>query len=224
MASWEKAVIFDLDGVLVDTYEAHYQSWKKLAAEESLRFSRDQFDDLFGRTSREIILEELDEEADEDRVAELDRRKEELYRELIRAEIPAMPGAVELIRALSQADFGIAVGTSGPPENVDICLEALGCADQIDVTVNGTEVTKGKPNPEVFLVAAERLGLEPSRCAVIEDAASGVVAARAAGMASLALASAGHAPCELSFADVVMTSLRQLSPDSLAELIDRKSR
>lgn len=224
MATSDKAIIFDLDGVLVDTYEAHYQSWKQLADEEGLRFSREEFAILFGRTSREIIQEELDAEADDEKIERLDQRKEELYRKLIKEDLTPMNGAVELIKSLKEAGFSIAVGTSGPPENVELSLKALQCAELIDVTVNGTEVTKGKPDPEVFTIAAERLGVEPNHCAVIEDAASGVVAAKAAGMASLALVSTGHSPFELSVADVVMTSLRQLSPATLEELIDRKLR
>src|SRR5262249_57650850 len=109
-------------------------------------------------------------------VEALDARKEAIYRDLIREHFPAMDGAVELIDALSGAGFRLAVGSSGPPENVELTLERLGRATRFDAVVTGRDVTRGKPDPQVFQVAGERLWLPPARCIVAEDPPAGTAA------------------------------------------------
>ena len=134
-----------------------------------------------------------------------------------------MDGARELVRALHQAGFKLAVGSSGPPENVEAALNGLGTGECFSATVTGLDVTRGKPDPQVFLIAAERLAIEPARCAVVEDAPAGVEAANRAGMASVALT--GTAPREgLAHADLIVESLRELSPEVIAELIAQADR
>jgi beta-phosphoglucomutase len=219
------AVIFDMDGVLVDSYEAHYQSWQALAAEEGVSFSQQDFARTFGRTSRDILANSWpSSRRDEERIEELDDRKERLYREIIARDFPAMPGARMLIQQLRDAGFLVAVGSSGPPENVAVVLERLG-TDLFDVVVTGMDVRRGKPDPEVFLLAAERLGVPADRCAVIEDAPPGIEAARRAGMASVALLSTGRTKEEFAGIDpdLVAARLLELTPERLKALIDRRS-
>ena len=213
-------VIFDVDGVLVDSYQAHFQSWQRLGREIGVQMSEQQFVASFGRTSREVIREFWPQLATSDgRVAQIDDRKEELFREILAADFPAMEGAVELIDALAATDFSLAVGSSGPPENVGLVLDKLGRRDKFRAVVTGRDVTRGKPDPHVFLLAAERLGLPPGRCVVVEDAPAGVAAAKAAGAKCLGLASAGRNPALLAAADRVVERLREVGAADIHRLL-----
>jgi beta-phosphoglucomutase len=212
------AVIFDMDGVLVDSYRAHFESWLLLGKEFGHTQTEAEFAALFGRTSRDIIQTLWGPDLSEEQIRQLDERKEFLYRASLKQSFPAMDGAVELIDTLRRAGFLLAVGSSGPPENVEACLRGLGREDSFSAIVNGLEVTRGKPDPQVFLMAAQRLGLDPSECAVIEDAPAGIEAALAGGMTAIALT--GTAPPErLHQADIIVNSLRQLAPPLIAGLI-----
>ncbi len=215
------AVIFDVDGVLVDSYRAHLASWRRLAAEHGLEITEAQFAETFGKTSRDIIARFWGGDGlDERGIRKLDERNEALYRRLVRDAFPAMDGARELIDALHDAGMPLAVGSSGPPENVDLALARLGRPERFGARVTGLDVTRGKPDPQVFLIAAERLQVEPRRCVVIEDAPDGVRAARRAGMAAVALVSTGRTREELLAVrpDLVVGSLRELSPAGLHAL------
>jgi beta-phosphoglucomutase len=215
------AAIFDMDGVLVDTYHAHFQSWLEVARSAGLTFTEEQFAPTFGRTSREIIAKfwgpQLTNEAE---IAALDAQKEAAFRRIISRDFPAMPGAGKLLADLRAAGFALAIGSSGPPENVALVLEKLCAGSLFGAVVTGMDVTRGKPDPQVFLLAAQRLGVPPARCVVIEDAAPGVDAAHAAGMRCVGLVSTGRTPQELSAADMVVCSLAELSPQLLRQLID----
>jgi len=216
----ELAVIFDMDGVLVDSYHAHFKSWQALAAEEGLAISEADFASQFGRTSREIIAVYWGHGSYTEReIAELDDRKEAHFRRVLEADFPVMPGATDLLRSLDDAGFALAVGSSGPPANVELVLDRLGNRSLFRAVVTGRDVTRGKPDPQVFLVAAERLGVPPGRCAVVEDAAPGVEAANAAGMASVGLASTARTRESLAQADLVVDSLAELSPRLFRDLI-----
>jgi beta-phosphoglucomutase len=217
-----KAVIFDVDGVLVDSYEAHLRSWQIVAREDGVPFSVDDFVATFGRTSREII-ERFWHMTDPRAVRDLDDRKEALYREIVAEQFPAMDGAVELIDALHAAGFALAMGSSGPPENVQLAMDRLGRHEAFAAAVSGYDVPHGKPDPAIFLAAAMRLGVPAQRCVVIEDAPPGVQAAQAAGMACAVLLSRGRERAHFAHLrpDLIVTSLRELSPPQLAGLIQR---
>ncbi|MEM9354302.1 MAG: HAD family phosphatase [Planctomycetota bacterium] len=214
----ERAVIFDVDGVLVDSYTPHYQSWRDALKPYGVELTEPEFRRTFGRTSRDILAMLYDGEVTEEELQRLDDEKEALYREIVADAFPAVDGATELIDALEAAAFKLAVGSSGPPENVNLCLRELGRADKFGAAITGKDVTRGKPDPQVFLMGAERLGVPPARCAVVEDAAAGVEAANRAEMVSIGLT--GTATREqLAHADLVVNSLRELSPEKIDELI-----
>ena len=218
-----QAVIFDMDGVLVDTYRAHFQSWVELAEAEGLHVTEAEFAATFGRTSREIIARLWgDNRYDDAQIAELDRRKEAAFRRAIEVDFPTMPGASELLHSLHNAGFRLAVGSSGPPENVALVLDRLGARELFEAVVTGEDVTRGKPDPEVFLTAAKRLGVAPAACAVIEDAPAGVAAAHAGGMAGIGLLSTGRTPADLIDADLVVRSLSELTPQVLHDVITQR--
>jgi beta-phosphoglucomutase len=212
------AVIFDVDGVLVDSYRAHLQSWLELGKEFGNRMTEAAFISTFGRTSREIIREMWGSERSEEDIAAMYHRKEILYREILLRNVPVMDGAVQLIDSLKKAGFVLAAGSSAPPANVKLSLEKLGRVESFAAVVTGADVTRGKPHPEVFLFAAERAGVAPRNCAVIEDSTAGVTAAVAAGMKAIALT--GTNPSErLRHAHLVVDSLSELNPEKIADLI-----
>jgi beta-phosphoglucomutase len=217
----ELGVIFDVDGVLVDSYRAHFESWRRMAHAVGLEMEEPQFAATFGRTSQDIIRQlwgkHLPPGTD---IAALDDLKEAAYRDILRQSFPAMDGAGELLAALHRSGFRLAVGSSGPPENVELVIQQLHAERLFQASVNGKQVSHGKPHPEVFLTAAEKLGLAPGQCAVVEDAPAGIEAARRAGMAAIALT--GTAPPEILAlrAHLVVDSLRDLSSRRIATLIE----
>lgn len=219
------AVIFDVDGVLVDSYAAHLKSWQMLGDEVGgHRLTEAEFARTFGRTSREIIGELWPRHWHApSRLRELDDRKEAIFRQLVAEAFPEMPGARRLIEDLHAEGVLLAAGSSGPPENVHLALDRLGLADRFAAVVTGRDVQRGKPDPEVFLVCAGRLGVSPRRCAVIEDSAPGIAAANAAGMLSIALVSAGHRPEEYPQPDRVVRRLDELSPAVLRRWLDEQA-
>jgi beta-phosphoglucomutase len=212
-------IIFDMDGVLVDSARPHLRSWQLVARELGRDVTDEQFRETFGRQNRDIVPL-LFGCHDDESVQRVSNRKEQLYRDLIRNDIPAVDGAADLVRDCRRSGFRLAVGSSGPPENVDLVLDGMGIRGFFDAVITARQVTRGKPDPQVFQLAASALDLPPQRCAVIEDAPSGIDAALAAGATAIALA--GTHPLEtLQRARVVVTSLRQLSPDSIRQLVRR---
>ena len=131
-----------------------------------------------------------------------------------------MLGAVALLRSLAEEGWLLGIGTSAPQANLDQCLDGLGIRDIIGATTCGDEVQDGKPDPEVFLLCARRLGAEPADCVVIEDAPAGVEAARRANMTSVGLVSKGRTREELAEATLVIDSLQELNHTALTELFD----
>jgi len=220
-----RAVIFDVDGVLVDSFGAHLEAWRRVAKRIGRTISEDPFAATFGRRNPDIIRTIWPDAVPDDQIEALGDWKEAQYRQILGRHFPAKDGAAELLDALKAAGFALAIGSSGPPENIQAVLEGLGRAHLFDAIVNGTEVAVGKPHPEVFLKAAEKLGIGPRLCAVIEDAPAGIEAARRAGMAPIGLS--GTVPrqaLEAAGAWQVIESLRDLSPEGIGERIEKNVR
>jgi beta-phosphoglucomutase len=213
------AVIFDVDGVLTDSYQAHFLSWKLMFGELGVGFTEEQFRATFGRTNRDIFGELYQGKLGEDEIRQWGDRKEVLYREIIAEHFTPMPGAVELLDSLAAARFKLGVGSSGPPENIRVTLEKLGRAHLIDAIITGNDVTRGKPDPQVFLLAARRLQLPPERCAVVEDAPQGIEAANRAGMASIGVTGTTTRN-KLAHAALVVDRLSELQPERIAAIIE----
>ena len=216
-----RAVIFDVDGVLVDSYRAHFEAWKRVGRRAGRPIGENTFASLFGRRNREIIRLLWGDVLTEAQAEELAQWKEVQYREVLRADFRPMDGAAELVDALKAAGFLLAVGSSGPPENVRIALEGLGRTRLFDATVTGADVQAGKPDPEVFLKASAKLGLDPRSSAVVEDSTAGIEAAVRAGMAPIALVgTATREALAQAGATLVVDSLRDLSPEVVRRLIE----
>ena len=208
-----------MDGVLIDSYEGHFVAWQALASECGRTFPRDLFAETFGMHNGQILPMWLGADARDLDLGVLSARKETLFRELAGDRLQPLEGAVELVRALADEGFRLAVGSSAPRANVDFVLGVLGLAGSFAGAATGDDVTDGKPHPEVFLKAAQVLELPPSRCVVIEDAPQGVDSGLAAGAKVVALTSTRpHA--ELQHAHRVVDQLSALTPNALRELLE----
>jgi HAD superfamily hydrolase (TIGR01509 family) len=194
-----------MDGVLVDTAPFHYQAWRALFAGLGKDLSDEEFRRTFGLRNDDILRANLGDMPPA-RLRELGRRKEELFREAIRGKVQPLPGAVALVRRLRESGVKTAVVSSAPRQNVETLLDALGFSDAFDALVAEEDAERGKPDPQGYLVAAERLGERPEDCVVIEDAPGGVEAAKRAGMRCIGLA-AGREPDALACADLVVAGL-----------------
>lgn len=182
-----QAVIFDMDGVLVLSEEAHYRAWSDIGAMYGFGISRELFLSCFGRTNPDCIRIMLGD-MPESRAMEIADRKERAYRDHIRASVPLAPGLVPMLDALRACGVAAAIGSSAPPENVALIVEAGRLHSYFRAMVDGSMVRFGKPAPDIFLKAAELSGVVAERCAVIEDAPAGIIAARAAGMLAIGVA------------------------------------
>lgn len=221
------AAIFDLDGTLVDSYDAHFEAWRTVAGEIGHDLTIGQFASQFGRTNDPILREIFQwigsTVPDREELRALADRKELLFRSSIERDFPVMEGGRELLNQLHGEGWRLAVGSSAPPDNVALAVAGLDAARLFEVLVHGDDVTHGKPDPEVFLLAAERLGVAPASCVVVEDAPAGIEAARRAGMASIGLASKGRTREELAAADLVVDSLTELDPRTFLRMVERRS-
>jgi len=215
--SW--GVLFDWDGVVIDSSSQHERSWELLANERGLVLPEGHFKAGFGKKN-EVIIPTLGWGDDLDLVSELADRKEELYRQLVATEgVIVLPGARELLIALKENGIPRAVGSSTPRGNLDALFEATGLDALFDEVVCGTDVLHGKPDPEVFLKGAELLGLPPPRCVVIEDAFAGIEAARRGGMKVVGVATTNPLS-SLGECDLAVETLLEVSPSDLAALLD----
>lgn len=210
-------VIFDLDGVLADTGWAHRQAWYELAQAEGLEMSDEFFRDTFGMQNA-TILPMLRPGMSQDEIERLSDWKEQRYRDLIEQRLEFAEGAEALLNDLKQHGFRLAIGSSAPPENLDLFWSRLALADYFDARVTKEEITEGKPSPQTFLMAARKLGLDPTRCAVVEDAVQGVQAARAGGMPVVAITTT-RSRHDLAQADHVVDSLSELKAADFLSLL-----
>ncbi|GAB4409970.1 MAG: hypothetical protein Kow00106_03690 [Anaerolineae bacterium] len=188
MADAIQALIFDLDGVITDTAEYHYQAWKRLADEEGVPFTRADNEHLRGVSRRESLLRLLKgRPVDEARLEEMMARKNRYYQDLLEKVTPAdlLPGVAELFNLLDRANVRIAIASAS--RNARTVVERLGIAHRLAALADGSSVTRQKPAPDLFRYAAARMGLRPDQCLVVEDAAAGIEAALNAGMPCLAL-------------------------------------
>jgi beta-phosphoglucomutase len=181
-----RGVIFDLDGVLVKTDELHFRSWQQVTGEEGIYFDHAINDRLRGISrpdSLRIVLERAPRPYTPDEQAALLQRKQSIFRQLLETLTPAdlLPGALPAVIELRRRGIKTAVGSSS--KNTAFIIERLGLGRYFDAVVDGNDITRSKPDPEVFLLTAQRLGLEPRECLVVEDALAGVESARRAGMA-----------------------------------------
>lgn len=183
----KKAVIFDMDGVLVDNSHIHTESFIIFCERHGVPMSADILHPYFGMGNDEIIPTVFGREMSKEEINALADEKEEIYREIFASRIKPLDGLVDLLKELKSQGVKIAVGSSGMKKNVDYVLEKCGITEYFDAISNGDMISKAKPDPEVFVLAAKLLNEKPENCVVFEDSFAGVKAARAAGMKVIAL-------------------------------------
>jgi beta-phosphoglucomutase len=204
------AVLWDVDGVIIDSGEQHRLAWKAMAAERGLPYTDADFWATFGMRNQDIIPQVFGV-SDGPEVAAMADRKETLYREALARDAVALPGARELMAALRAAGYRQALGSSAPIANIEAIIALLDLAPLLDGFVSGERVPHGKPAPDIFLAGAALLGIDPARCLVIEDAPAGIQAAHTGGMRCVAVRRAGQPDAPgLDAADRVVNSLLAL--------------
>jgi beta-phosphoglucomutase len=216
------AAIWDVDGTLVDTAELHFAAWTRLCKELGRPFSRADFAATFGKRNPEILAYLFGPVFTDSQIAELGHRKEEYYKAAARHGVDLLPGVRDLLMALKDNGVRQAIGSSAPLGNVDLIVSLTGTAEFFQAIVSSEDTTRGKPDPQVFLIAAERLGIAPAKCVVFEDAIAGVQAAKAGGMKCVAVHFVGHHPVEKlreAGADLVERTLDAVSIDDLGKLL-----
>ncbi len=215
-----RGVIFDWDGVVVDSSAAHEESWNLLAKELGRILPDGHFKKGFGRKNEYIIQEFLGWTKDPDEIQAYGDRKEALYRELLdQGGLNPLPGARELLYALRAAKIPTVIGTSTPRANIEHALRLLQLEGVFSGAVTAEDVNEGKPNPEVFLKAAKVINVAPSDCVVFEDAVYGVKAALTGGMKAVAVTNT-HARESFSMAHKIVHSLVEIDIPSLRDLFN----
>lgn len=210
--------IFDWDGVVIDSGRLHARSWQLLADELGRTLTPDSFIRGFGMKSDRIVEEIHGWAKERSEIARLANRKEALYRELVAdGQIAPLPGVVEWLHRLNEAAVPCAVASSTARQNIDAVLRRIGLEEAFREIISAQDVVNGKPDPEVFLKAADRLGIAPARSVVFEDAHVGIEAAHAAGMKVVAVATT-HPREELLAADLVVSRLDELTVERVATL------
>jgi len=211
-----KAVLFDLDGVIVDTAKFHYLAWKKLADQNGIYFDEDINERLKGVSrlaSLNIILEKSDKEYTDFEKEQMAEIKNNWYLEMIEQlkENDVLPGVIDFLESLKNA--GIKTSICSASKSAQFIIEKLNLLDYFDTIVGGGDVKNSKPDPEVFLIASERLAISPSCCLVFEDAYAGIEAGKAAGMKTLGIGDKNL----LINADVVYKDMTEVSLENIRE-------
>ncbi|MCX2744207.1 beta-phosphoglucomutase [Mangrovivirga sp. M17] len=216
-----KACIFDLDGVIVDTAKYHYLAWKRLAEELDINFTEEDNEELKGVSrmdSLDIILRKGKKEISQEKKEELAARKNEWYLEFVNEMKPGdeLPGARHFLDTLKENNIKIGLGSSS--KNAKLCLSLLDMTDYFDVIVDGTMITKAKPDPQIFLMGAEKLSERVENSIVFEDAIAGIESAQNGGFKVVGIGDAKI----LDKADIVRSSLAEVSLDELKSLNNPK--
>ena len=216
MANTIQAVIWDLDGVIIDSADEHRRAWQRLAHETGVTLTDADFWATFGKRNDDIIPLFWGNIPPE-QLQELANRKEFYFREFVREAVVPLPGSMELMRGLHEAGFPQALATSTPLENIQLIKELLHLDHYLSALVSGESVARGKPAPDIFLRAASELHMPPSVCLVIEDAVAGVQAALAAGMRCIAVAGNRDLP-GLRAADLMVKDLTEVTVEQVCSI------
>jgi beta-phosphoglucomutase family hydrolase len=213
-----KAVLFDLDGTLLDNNEVHYKAWKKYLKDNGKEISDEDFkENISGRTNQDAVEHIYDKKMSQEEAEKYYLKKEEIYREMYKPDIKAIPGLEKFLEDLDKHDVTMAIATSGIQVNIDFMFEHVPIKQYFDKIINSNDIEKGKPDPEIFIKTAEELGIPPENCVVFEDSIAGVQSGKAAGMKVVALTTT-HSEEELSEADLVIDDYRSIDFEKLTSI------
>lgn len=218
MAGAQRAFVFDMDGTIVDNMDFHTQSWVEFFRRRGKQLDPEEFfRETAGRQGKEIIRKYLGPDFSVDEVADLNREKEEIYREMYEPHRKEVEGFTHFVEQAKARGVMLAVATAGPPGNIAFVLDGLQLRQHFQAVVGAADVPRGKPNPDVFLKAAEKLGVQPADCIVFEDAPLGVEAARNAGMPAVVLSTTLDGDAFAKYDNVIATAsdFTELSVDEL---------
>lgn len=216
-----RAVIFDMDGVLVDSMPIHWLAWRQAFEPFGIAITRENFEKTPGMTYRPVVNLLGGRDFSDAEVEELATSQRDIAEKLLAENYPVIPGAPELIKALDEAGWKMAIATSGPLVNLRLAMDKIPEAHRIAAAVTLEDVAYGKPDPEVFFKAADRLGVPVADCIVIEDSKAGLEAAQRGGFVSVALTTTFSGGELAPLADLVVDSLFKLSPPMLELLFAR---
>jgi beta-phosphoglucomutase len=210
-------VLWDMDGVLLDTMPLHHQAFRSVLAEHAITFTPDEWRATVGMNNTAILQRLLGTVFTSELANHISDVKESRFREVIRGQAQALPGVIEWVQTLHTYGARQAVASSAPSANIELIIDELGLSPYFATLVSGLHLP-AKPAPDIFLRAAEALGVPPPRCVVIEDALAGVAGAKSAGMKCVAVTTSFPASA-LREADIVVERLDQLSPQTLNSLL-----
>jgi beta-phosphoglucomutase family hydrolase len=208
----KQGVLWDLDGVLVDTGEFHYQAWSQILPAYGLQMTREFFQATFGMNNTGVLSALLGRRPEPELLTELSDRKERRFRQVLRGQVQPLPGVHLWLERLKTEGVPQAIASSAPQANIDVILDELNLRAYFAAVVTGVDLP-GKPDPTLFLKAARLIDVSPERCIVVEDAVAGVEAAKRAGMKCIAVTNT-NPPHALKAADLVVDRLDTLPPDS----------
>lgn len=186
-----KAFIFDMDGTMVNNMAWHCKAWVEFFHDQGVEVAEDEFMRLAGKTTKELITMFIGRPVTDEECRHYAAQKEFLYRYMYRPHLKQVPGLRQLVRDARAKGIKIAVATASDPKNIEFTLSLLKVKDLLDAIAGASEVKHGKPEPDIFLLAASKLGVDPSECIVFEDAEMGLEAASRAGMPAAAVIT-GH--------------------------------
>ena len=213
----QRAVLWDVDGTLIDSAEYHWLTWRETLSGEGYVLTRAKFDASFGQRNDAILRGYFGEDLSADEVARIGDAKEVRYRELVVTRgVEPLPGVRRWLEKLKAEGWRQALASSAPRLNLEAILQALRLEDFFDAIASAEDVSRGKPDPQIFLAAAAKVNVPAARCVVVEDAPAGVEAARRAGMRRVGVLSS-HGALD---ADVVVHSLADLPDNTFDHLLD----
>ncbi len=212
-----EAVLWDMDGVIADTADYHYSAWRDVFKKRGVAFSKADFMRHFGQRHDTIIKFALGDKLSPEEMNAITEKKQSLYRRRVSKNIVPLPGAIKLIKSLNKNKIKTAIASSAVSKNIDVILQGLGIENNFQAIAFGTEVAEGKPSPQIFQLAAKKLGVKPENCVVIEDAIAGVAAAKRASMKCIAVTNS-HPGRSLKNADLIVDTLEKVDIATLRGL------
>jgi len=220
-ANNQKAVIWDMDGVIADTGPYHLKGWQKVLQKTGKHYTEEEYRRNTGRRSDSILRDILGEKATQEEIAKITQEKEDIFKQLISQNIRSYPGVIKLITSLKEHGFKMAIASSAPMGSIQLITRSLKIHNYFDIMLSGWDLTKSKPDPEIFLQAVEKLGVKAENAIVIEDAIAGVTASKRAGICCIAVTNTNPREA-LKEADLIVDTLEEITIADLHRLLGKR--